>query len=192
MKDDYAAQFLVGASTAATTLVFNLAAHGQIDWPWVLAAFGVPFLVLRAYQRAGFPDARVWRVRDNELLAAAGQPTGDGAWELETSERRNWMVYGPRKPLGRGRYRAAFRLKLNSLAGDEPVADIDVASRHGKKLIALRTLTAQDFARADAYQDFPLDFYLLHDDNEVEFRISTKGLPRRLVLDRVTLSRRLF
>lgn len=58
--------------------------------------------------------------------------------------------------------------------------------------VALRTLTAQDFARADACQDFPLDFYLLRDDNAIEFRISTKGLSRRLVLDRVTLSRRLF
>jgi hypothetical protein len=55
----------------------------------------------------------------------------------------------------------------------------------------LRTLTIQDFHRADTYQDFPLDFYLLHDDNEIEFRISTQGAQRRLVLDHVALSRRL-
>lgn len=192
MYNDYAAQFLVGASTAAAAVIFNLAATGQVDWRWVFLAFAVPFGALQVYQRASFSASRAWRVQDNELIGAAGQPTGDGAWELDTSERRSWAVYGPRKPLGRGRYRAAFRLKLNNLAGDEPVVDLDVASRHGKKLMALRTLTTQDFRRADLYQDFTLDFYLLHDDNEIEFRISTKGLARRLVLDRVTLARRVF
>jgi hypothetical protein len=71
------------------------------------------------------------------------------------------------------------------------VADIDVASRHGAKILALRTLTIRDFNRADTYQDFPLDFFLLQDDNEIEFRISTGGAARRLVLDHVVLARRL-
>ena len=191
MRDDYTAQFLVGSSTALVSAIFNLALTGQINWFWVVLAFGVPFVVLRAYQQAGMSLARVWRVRDNELLSRAGQPLGSGAWEFNAAERIDWAVYGPRKPLGHGRYRARFRLKINSTAGDEPVMDLDVASRHGKKIVALRTLTVQDFRRADTYQDFPLDFYLLHDDNEVEFRVSTRGAARRVVLDRVTLSRRL-
>ncbi len=189
MREDYAAQFLVGASTAAVSAIFNLALTGQVNWLWVLVAFGVPFVVLRIYQQAGLSLARVWRVRDNELLSRAGQPLGSGAWELNTSERTDWAIYGPRQPLGRGRYRARFRLKINNRAGDEPVVEIDVASRHGKKILALRTLTVHDFEWADAYQDFPLDFYLLHDDNEIEFRVSTRGTPRRVVLNRVTLSR---
>lgn len=192
MRDDYAAQFLVSVSTAVTTAVFNLALNGQVNWLWVLIAFAVPFAMLQFYERASFSAFKEWRVRDNELISAMGQPTGNGAWELDTSERRSWAVYGPRKPLGRGKYRATFRLKINSTAGDDPVVDIDVASRHGKKIIALRTLTAKDFLRADTYQAFPLDFYLVHDDNEIEFRVSTKGVPRRFVLDRVTLSRRVF
>lgn len=191
MRDDYAAQFLVGTSTAAVSAVFNLALTGQVNWFWVGVAFGVPFMVLRAYQQAGLSLARVWRVRDNELLSRAGQPQGNGAWELNTSERTAWAIYGPRKPLGHGRYRARFRLKINNTTGDEPVVDLDVASRHGKKIVALRTVTVQDFQRADSYQDFPLDFYLWQDDNEIEFRVSTRGAPRRVVLDRVTLSRRL-
>jgi hypothetical protein len=191
MRDDYAAQFLVGASTAAVSAIFNLALTGNVNWFWVLVAFGVPFVVLRAYQQVGLSLPRVWRVRDNELLSRAGQPLGSGAWELNAGERTDWAIYGPRKPLGHGRYRATFRLKINSIAGDEPAVDLDVASRHGKKVVALRTVTVQDFRRADTYQDFALDFYLLQDDNEIEFRVSTRGAPRRVVLERVMLARRL-
>ena len=191
MRDDYAAQFLVGASTAAASAVLNLAMTGRVYWLWVTVAFAVPFVVLQAYQRAGLSPIREWRVRDNQLISRAGQPTGDGAWELDAGERSPWAIHGPHKPLARGKYRATFRLKINNTTGDETVADLDVASRHGKKILALRALTVQDFRRADTYQDFPLDFYLLHDDNEIEFRISTKGAPRRLALEHVALSRRL-
>ncbi|MBM2849091.1 MAG: hypothetical protein A2W37_03685 [Chloroflexi bacterium RBG_16_63_12] len=191
MHEDYAAQFLVGASSAAASAVFNLAMTGQVNWLWVLLAFTAPFLVLRFYQRSGFLPFKKWCVRDNELIARTGQATGYGAWELDTSERSHWAIHGPHKPLARGKYRATFRLKINSTIGDEAVADLDVAARHGAKILALRTLTIQDFRRADTYQDFPLDFYLLHDDNEIEFRISTQGAQRRLVLDHVALSRRL-
>jgi hypothetical protein len=191
MRDDYTAQFLVGVSTAAVSAIFNLALTGQINWFWVLVAFSVPFAVLRAYQQVGLSLPRVWRVRDNELLSRAGQPLGNGAWELNTEERTDWAIYGPRKPLGQGHYRANFRLKINNTIGDEPVVDLDVASRHGKKIMALRTLTVQDFQRADTYQDFALDFNLLHDDNEIEFRVSTRGISRRVVLERVMLARRL-
>lgn len=191
MRDDYAAQFLVGTSTAAVSAIFNLALTGHVNWLWVLVAFGVPFVALRVYQQAGVSFSRIWRVRDNELLSRIGQPLGNGAWELNTSERTDWAIYGPHKPLGRGRYQARFRLKINNNAGDDPVVELDVAARHGKKIVALRTVTVQDFNRSDTYQDFPLDFYLLHDDNEIEFRVSTRGAPRRVGLDRVTLSRHL-
>lgn len=191
MREDYAAQFIVGAATAIAAAVFDLAASGQVDAGWVLAAFAVPYAVLHLYQRAGFSPSRTWRVRDNELIARGGHPTGHGAWELDAAERRDWVVHGPRRPLGRGRYRAVFRLKVNYTAGDAPVVDLDVAARHGQKLLAARTLTAQDFQRADAYQAFALDFYLLHDENEVEFRLSTRGAARRLALECVTLARRL-
>ncbi len=192
MRDDYTGQFIVGTLTAAASAVFHFALTGQVDWRWVLVAFLAPYLALHFYERASLSAFREWRVRDNELISRSGQPAGTGAWELDTGEPRSWVVFGPRKPLTRGRYRATFRLKLNQLAGDAPIVDLDVASRHGAKLLALRTLTAQDFRRADRLQDFPLDFYLLHDDNEIEFRISTRGAPRRLVLDRVALARRVF
>jgi hypothetical protein len=191
MREDYAAQFLVGTATAVASAIFNFAVAGQADWLWVAVAFLVPFLVLQLYQRSGFSPFKRWRVKDNELVARIGQATGREAWELDASDHRNWVIQGPHKPLGRGKYRAVFRLKINNLAGDEPVVDLDVASRRGAKVLALRTLTVQDFHRADTYQDFPLDFYLLHDDNEIEFRLSTMGANRRLVLDHVALARRL-
>ena len=191
MRDDYTAQFLVGVSTALVAAVFNLALTGQVNGVWLLVAFVVPFSVLQLYQRAGLSPRREWRVGDNALIAAGGQPTGDGAWELDAAEARQWVIYGPRKPLARGKYRALFRLKISSVAGDRPVLDIDVAARHGQKIIALRTLTARDFERADTFQNFPLDFYLLQDENEIEYRLSTKGVSRRVVLERVALQRRL-
>jgi hypothetical protein len=190
MREDYAAQFFVGAATAVASAIFNYAVLGQANWLWVFIAFVVPFAVLQFYQRSGFSPFKKWRVQDNELIARSGQATGHGAWELDTSERRAWAIYGPHKPLGRGKYRATFRLKINNTSGDDPVVDLDVASRHGAKIMALRTLTVQDFQRADVYQDFPLDFYLRYDDNEIEFRISTKGALRRVVLEYVALSRR--
>lgn len=190
MREDYAAQFIVGAATAIAAAVFDLAVSGQVDAVWVAAAFAVPYAVLHLYQRAGFSPARIWRVRDNELIARSGHPIGHGAWELDAAERREWVVHGPRRPLGRGRYRAVFRLKVDQTAGDAPVADLDVAARHGQKLLAARTLTTQDFQSADTYQAFALDFYLLHDDNEIEFRLSTRGAPRRLALESVALARR--
>jgi hypothetical protein len=191
MRDDYTAQFLVGVSTALVAAVFNLALTGQLNGWWIVVAFAVPFGVLQVYQRAGLSPTRVWRVRDNELRAAAGQPVGDGAWELDAAEARPWVVHGPWKPLAHGKYRATFQLKISSVVGDAPVVDIDVAARHGKKIIALRTLTAQDFGKADHFQRFPLDFYLLQDENEIEFRVSTKGLARRVVLESVRVVRRL-
>ena len=194
MKTDYVAQFLVGSSTAVAAAVFNLAAARQVNWLWAAVSFAVPFLVLQMYQSSGFSPVRTWRVtHDNtQLRARLGQPSGRAAWELDAGEKRDWAVFGPYQPLGRGKYRATFRLKINSNAGDSPVAEIDVSARHGGKRLALRQLTAKDFRQADEYQDFPLDFYLLQDENEIEFRISTSGARRRLTLDSVTLSRRLI
>jgi hypothetical protein len=192
MKNDYVAQFLVSAFSAVAIAVFNLALAGQINWLWVLMAFVIPFLILRAYQSSGFRVNREWRVTNDrtQLRAATGQPSGGGAWELETDEPKSWAIFGPYQPLARGKYCATFRLKINHLAGDEAVADIDVAARHGKKRLAVRSLTVKDFRHADDYQDFPLEFHLLQDENEVEFRVSTSGARRRLTLDRVILTRR--
>lgn len=191
MRDDYLAQFIVGVSTAVVAAVFNLAITGQINGWWMLVAFAVPVGVLQLYQRVGLSPTREWRVRDNELSAAIGQSVGDGAWELDATEARQWAVYGPWKPLAHGKYRATFQLKISSVASDRPIVDIDVTARHGKKIIALRTLTARDFGKADSFQRFPLDFYLLQDENEIEFRVSTKGIARRVVLDSVKVVRRL-
>lgn len=191
MADDYSAQFLVAGSTSVATAVFNLAVIGRINWLWVILAFLIPFLVLQLYQHSGFSPLKKWRVKDHELHAQMGQPTGNGAWELDTNQQIDWAVYGPYRPLGRGKYRATFRMKVNNTATDDTVAEIDVASRRGGKRLATRTLTIQDFQYADRYQNFPLDFFLIHDDNDIEFRVCTKGGNRRLILDYVALSRRL-
>ncbi len=194
MKNDYVAQFLVSAFGAVAVAAFNLAVAGQINGLWVLLAFVIPFFILRAYQNSGFCVNGEWRVMSDkmQLRAVTGQPSGGGAWELETGEPKRWAIFGPYQPLARGKYCATFRLKINHLAGDDPVAEIDVAARHGQKRLAVRSLTVKDFRRADEYQDFPLEFHLLQDENEVEFRVSTSGAKRRLTLEHVRLARRLL
>lgn len=198
MHTDYAAQFFVGAATALAAAVFNLALTGRVDGGWMIVAFGVPFAALLIYQRAGFAGVRVWRVRENELTALGGQPVGQGAWAVALDASAEGLIRGPRRPLGRGRYRAGFQLKLDRLAGDEPVAELAVTARHGRKVLAQRTLTGQDFSRADAYQAVGLDFQLLHDENDVEFRLTIRAAPAgpagppRLTLAYVALARRLW
>lgn len=194
MKNDYTAQFLVGTFTAIVTAVFNLVVVGQVNWLWLIIAFTVPFLVLQLYQTTGFSPFKEWRVTNDVtgLRASMGKADGKGAWEFDEGTEKTNAIYGPYKPLGRGRYRATFFIKVNKYSGDDAVADIDVAVRHGRKLVALRRLTANDFQRIDEYQGFPLDFYLLQDENESEFRMTTKGANCRLTLDHVTLSRRLL
>lgn len=192
MKNDYVAQFLVSTFSAVAIAVFNLAVAGQVNWLWVALAFLGSFFILRGYQLAGFRIHHEWQVTNDktQLRAVAGQPSGGGAWELDTDEPARWVIFGPYQPLARGKYCATFRLKVNNLAGDDALAEIDVAARHGKKRLALRGLTVKDFRQADDYQDFPLEFHLLQDENEVEFRVSTSGAKRRLTLERVILARK--
>jgi hypothetical protein len=102
-------------------------------------------------------------------------------------------MYGPYIPLPRGKYRATFRLKVNDTqGGDAPLVRLEVTSGRGTKWLAVRTISMRDFDRADRYQNFPLDFYLIDGENDVEFRLILVGGNRRVVFEYVRLSRKLF
>jgi hypothetical protein len=157
----------------------------------VSLALGISFFFVPT--RAGSDDwqlteVRRWRVKEGELRASLGTPVGGEAWELATPAYQEFAVYGPYQPLPRGRYRATFRVKLSDTSGveDAITAWVDVASGRGKKRLAFRDLAIRDFARADAYQGFPVDFYLLQDESDLEFRTSKMGDQRRLTLQDVT------
>jgi hypothetical protein len=77
------------------------------------------------------------------------------------------------QPLSKGKYRVAFRLKIDSnvvreqVTVDTPVVELDVTSNDGQKYLAHRSLTIGDFLNSDDYQEFPLDFDLVRDENRL-------------------------
>ena len=204
MKNDFAVQFLVGAFTALTNAVINVAVLGQINWPWVIVAFVVPFGVLFIYQNTGigFAPFKRWKIREDqrELRCDVGTRRGD-VWEFDSSVMEGGGFYGPYQPLSKGKYRVAFRLKIDSnvvreqVSVDTPVVELEVTSNDGQKYLAHRSLTIGDFLNSDDYQEFPLDSDLVRDENRVEFRLRMKNVQeaqRRITFDAVIVSKRLI
>jgi hypothetical protein len=197
-KTDFSAEFLVGAATALATAIINLVVPGQISWLWLVPAFAVPFVVLFVYQGTGlgFRLYKEWKIRPGELAARGGVQKGD-VWEFEhEAPDRRLEFYGPSIALPRGKYRVIFRLKIDARdERDEPIWELDVASNSGAKWLALRTLSIRDFKRSDTWQDFPLDFTLINDENKVEFRGRMGHADRsrrRITFDKVMVHRRLL
>lgn len=197
-KTDFSAEFLVGASTALATAIINLVVPGQISWLWLIPAFVVPFLVLFVYQGAGlgFRPYKEWKLRAGELVPQGGVEKGE-VWEFEhVVEGQGLGFGGPHIALPRGKYRALFRLKIDSRdERDEPVCELHVTSNFGHKWFAHRTLALRDFKRSDQWQNFALDFNLTNDENHVELRGRMEGvepLGRRITFDKAILHRRLL
>jgi hypothetical protein len=197
-KSDFSAEFLVGASTALATAIINLVVLDQINWLWLIPAFGVPFVVLFLYQGTGlgFRPYKEWKIRTGELSAVGGAQKGD-VWEFEdVVPERGLGFRGPLIALPRGKYRVLFRLKIDSRdERDEPVCELDVTSNSGRKWFAYRTLSLRDFKRSDQWQSFMLDFNMSNDENRVEFRSrmeSGAGLGRRIAFDKVIVHHRLL
>ena len=197
-KSDFSAEFLVGASTALATAIINLVVPGQISWLWLIPAFVAPFVALFLYQGTGlgFRPYKEWRIRTGELVAQGGAQKGE-VWEFEhVLEEQGLGFHGPLIALPKGKYRALFRLKIDSRdERDEPVCELQVTSNSGRKWFAYRTLSLRDFKRSDQWQDFSLDFNMSNDENRVEFRgrmESVAGLGRRIIFDKVIVHRRLL
>ncbi|MBN1772515.1 MAG: DUF2079 domain-containing protein [Deltaproteobacteria bacterium] len=107
---------------------------------------------------------------------AVGDPTcsNGAALRIGPEDRRGAgkLFFGPHWSFGPGRYRATFRLA----AAREPhdtlgglVATIDVHSEPGT--LVVRDLRFSDFARPDAWQEFPLDFVVDRPLLPLEFRV---------------------
>lgn len=198
MDNDYRAQFLVSSFTALTAALVNMAVTGQVNWLWLILAFGVPFLLLSAYQGVislSLRPFKTWRIREGELISYVATKRGN-AWEFDRTSSEDAGFNGPYIPVLRGKYRVTFRLMIDDRSEqDQPVCELAVTSNDGRKWFAKRTVSIRDFVRAEKWQDFPIDFTLLRDENRVEFRFGMKEpilAQRRISFHSVRLRRRIF
>lgn len=201
-------QIGIGSTVALVTAIINQALAGKIDYWWVIGVFFITVVLYTVFQNySGFPfkkfrvtnkqDGKGLLFRSDEPGILEGKPIGE-AWQFKASGDNYHTIYGPylQHPIRNGKYRAIFRIKADNVEGDNIyITYIDVASSYkatrGGKILAARTLTANDFKKSDDYQDFYLDFDVLSDENELEFRIApTSGYV--LTLDYIQLARRII
>ncbi len=126
------------------------------------------------------------------LLGDAGEPTTNGAWEIQTPDPQGRGIYGPYIDLQANSYRATFRLKINDNTGeDQRLVVLDVTSRKAFKYFAQKTITVRDFVKSNEYQDFILHFDVFNADKDFEFRVRTNRdfeSKRRVTLANIKLS----
>lgn len=196
---------LIGAvGGAVATAIINQLLAGKITvmywWIWVIGAILGGLLLYEIYESNRFPfkKFRVTTNRDDgkSLLenSSKGRSVEDGAWLFSNS-----TVFGPwiRIPLRKGKYRAIFRIKVDNIHGEnQHIVKLDVVSNsnfRGDKTLAARVFTNADFSKAGQYHFFPLDFYVLEHERDVELRVHSEGdNHHNTTLDYVKLSRRLF
>lgn len=186
----------------------NQAFAGSVDYWWIVGAFFLAVALYTGYQNYGghpFTKFRVTNKQDGKGLlfrfdrsdVLEGKPIGN-AWQFKASGTGYHAIYGPyiQHPIRKGKYRAIYRMKADNIEGDNTyIAYIDIASsykgKRGGKTLAARSLTANDFHQSDQYRNFHLDFDVISDENELEFRIApTSGYT--LTLDSIQLTRKLI
>ena len=137
------------------------------------------------------PQGEAWKFKTNK-----GQPGKPG--------QSRYLIYGPYITLQKNKYRAIFRMKiLNKSRKDYPFVAIDVGMQIyglGDKTLARYHLTRSDFKKLDEYYEFPVDFNISSEAQNVEFRVDSMGIHGdeiskdriSVVVEYVKLSRRLF
>lgn len=104
------------------------------------------------------------------------------------SHAAGYLSYGPYvKTIPTGRHLVAWRMRIDSLTGDnDVVATLDVTRNGGAETLAVRQIRRQDFAAANTWRDFFLLFSSNAGDN-LEFRTYWHDVAR-IDLDWVTLT----
>lgn len=178
-------------------------AASVLSWMLISAigvVVGAIWLFIRTKRKAHLQKNvyRKWRVKPEELIAQVGISTGSsGAWEINLSTSKAQGIYGPYLgSLKRGAYCATFRLKISNRIGlYDRIAELDVISHYlngdKQKYLAHRSLYVRDFRAEERYQLFNLYFYVIEEEERVEFRMldtqDTRGQDRLLTLDYVEL-----
>lgn len=99
-----------------------------------------------------------------------------------------YLIYGPNQRYPHGRYRALFKIKADlpetrgSGGGDKDIADVDVVSNLGEKILASYTINLYNI-KEGGYNLIPLDFQINRPD-ELGFRVRFRGT-MNLCVDKV-------
>ena len=82
-----------------------------------------------------------------------------------------YLAFGATASYPPGDYQARFRLKIADKLHKKSAAIIDIATDHGKTVIARKEIFAASFARPKKYQPFTLDFSVPSTQLSLEFRL---------------------
>lgn len=133
----------------------------------------------------------------HDLYGHVGYLMADGSWAVNIRKAKGKGIYGPYLTLKAGKYRAIFHMKIdNNQPSDKPIAKIDAGVHIGsdamKEPLEERRIMTKDFNESSKYQDFPLEFELMQNTENVEFCLRTESLnapPRTINLKHVKLEK---
>jgi hypothetical protein len=112
-----------------------------------------------------------------DLYGDAGYLTEDGSWAVDIKKAQGHGIFGPYTKMNAGDYRAIFRMKIDkNQPHPKPIARIDVTRNIGNVSIVEQKVMTSDFNSSNEYQDFALDFSLIENAENVEFRFRTESL----------------
>jgi hypothetical protein len=194
--------FIPIAAVLCTVLLGALLYRGYVT------GFGrSPYIKWRVKHTASEWDERKKRGKECLGLICDGELIGKEGEEAcqFRCEHFSAGVYGPYiAHLPRNKYRAVFRIKAGRISNkNETLIHINVAAEgineEGKPQDGYTELTHCDlsyvnFSKADAYQNFPVNFNILFPQgaSKVEFRIDHPGHGPIMTLDYIQLYKRLF
>jgi len=200
---------IAGIGGILGTILLYWTYTGNINYWWgVVGFFSAASIswVYMQYFASPFKKFRVTCLTDDEGHLVEGKAGKQGltANKLRGSYdrdrkrwvcREKWGVWGPYIHLGKGWYRATFRIKAVGLEWDKEhrLFEIDVAAWSedisDAKILAFHALTTKDFNGTNRYNKFSLVFRVYHSEESVEFRLRPSSENHIITFDYVKLSR---
>jgi len=123
----------------------------------------------------GYQGTKSWGATSGALGHVVGHQEGSDWVGTAGTDSAGFMSYGPYdNTFGQGHHTAKFLLQVNSTAGSDVVATLDVVTNFGGTVLAQRQIKRNEFSAANQWQWFTLEF-----DNPcfglVEARINWAG-----------------
>lgn len=104
-------------------------------------------------------------------VADPASPTGEA---LGAAGRMGTLTYGPFERYAAGAWRATFSLASGPAAPDAAVGRLSVTGVSPEETVQSAALRRRDFAGADGYRDFAVDFRIER-DSRLQFRVEASG-----------------
>lgn len=179
----------VAADAGQTILAERTLTRSDFDTAFDYQSFALPFinssgqeLEYRVYSHdtsyVRFDNVRVYSLPISQQIFEAehspyhdiGRRDGDGWAASRADDNDGYLMSGPfTTSVPPGQNTAEFRLSSSETDGRRDVVEIDVYDAATDTVLAERTLERRDFAQANVYQNFTLDFIAPRGGN-LEFR----------------------